>query len=187
MKNPGTSSEQLRVRGRRTTRLHPWLAVLAAFNFAAMVFAGFLSNVMASAAAAVSVIWWLWLLCLAGSVVFLGWRSWHPFYLCIGPDGIDFSRGRLRAAYKWSEIAEVTVASRRQLFGHRPALYLRPVDGLGPGVVFDRHLSGFSGTLPLRDVATGWIVLCYLNQFTVPSADIDAALSYFAKPRGRVA
>src|SRR4051794_21345650 len=103
-KKPESSSEQLRVQGRKTALLIPWLPILIATNFVTLIFAGILSNTVTSASpdnstAIGEVVWWLWLLILAGSVTFLGWRLWGPFFLRVGPDGIEYRHRQLRATH----------------------------------------------------------------------------------------
>lgn len=185
--DPDPRSQQLRVQGRKAALLNPWLPILVALNFATLIVAGIRSNTLATEeGSAVNTTWWAWLLILAGSVVFLGWKLRGPFYLVINSHGVEYRHHQLRAAYKWTEVSSFTVAQRSRPLGHRPAVCLRLADRLGPEVLFAQHMSRFSTTPPFRDTATGWIVLCYLNQFTMPAADIDAALTHFAGPHKRV-
>ncbi|KAB2350314.1 hypothetical protein [Actinomadura rudentiformis] len=184
--NPEPSSGPLHVQNRRTARLHPWLLILFVLNFATLILAGVLSNtVFADPGPIISLIWWAWLLQLIASGAFLIWRLSRPPRLYIGPEGIKFSNGRLQVAYNWSEIAFVTIATRRHLFGHRPTVCLRSLDNLGPEVVFAQHLSGSPSTLPFRDQATGWIVVCNIDQFGLPAAHVQEALAHYAGPRMR--
>jgi hypothetical protein len=155
----------------------PWLPLLVAVDFVALIFAGALSNVSTSA---VNAIWWMWLLLVAASVVFLVWRVRGPFYLYIGQDGVEHRRNRLCAGYKWSEIASFTVTTRNGLLGSHPVVCLRLVDGLGPEVLFAQRLSRVTGTPPYHETSTGWIVLCHLDQFTSPPTEIDAMITRFA-------
>jgi hypothetical protein len=192
-KNPESSSH-LSAQSRRTALLKPWLLILGALNLTTLITAGIVSNSVVDSADLYSEtdssgtitnrIWWLWLLLFAASVAFLGWRLLRPFRLDISPDGIEYRHGRLGATYKWSEISSLTVAPKRHLLGYRQAVCLQPADNLGPEVAFAQHLSHIPTTPPFRDATTGWIVLCYLNQFTLPAADIDAALTHFAGHAG---
>ncbi|GAA4236387.1 hypothetical protein GCM10022254_45890 [Actinomadura meridiana] len=155
----------------------PWLPILVAVDFVLLVFAGMLSNVSTSSFEA---IWWMWLFILAASVGFLLWRIRGPFYLSVGQDGIEHRRNSLCAGYKWSEIAAFTIATRNSFFGPHPVVCLRLVDGLGPEVMFAQRLSQGTGTPPYHEMSTGWIVLCYLDQFTLPPTELDAMITHFA-------
>jgi hypothetical protein len=167
--------------------MFPSVLILVVLDFVVLIVAGILSNTLAEhASSAANLIWWLWLLLVIGSVIFIGWRLQGPFYLRVGQDGIEYHHNRLRAAFKWSEIWSFTIAPRDHLFGNRPTLCLRLANDLGPEILFAQRLSRSNNTPPFRETSTGWIVLCYLNQFTLPAADIDAAITHFAGPDKRI-
>ncbi|TDD94139.1 hypothetical protein [Actinomadura rubrisoli] len=179
--NSEPSSAPLHVRVRRTARLRPWALILLLLNLASLVVSGVLSNVATS----VNWIWWLWLLGLAASGAFLAWRMVRLPRFYIGPEGIKYGHGRLQVAYNWSEIASVTIATRARFFGQRTTICLRPFDGLGPEVLFAQRLSRFSITPPFLDGATGWIVVCEIDQFSLPATHVREALATFAGQRMR--
>jgi hypothetical protein len=167
---------------KRVLLCEPWVIGVTLLCFASLVIAGFLSNTLASSGSLISWIWWAWLLLFVGSLFYAVWRLRDPFHLILRSEGIESARSRSRVKFEWNSVASLTVGQMKYLLRSRTALYLRLNDSAPRERFGYQRLSGSRRRPPYRENATGWIVLCYLDQLVCPIDEVELALARFAGP-----